>query len=117
MINAVNAKKSGLSSAATMQEIAAYITANWTGGSSNGNISYVRHYHSSECNKICGQTSYYEKDTIWYDGDGNERHVNQYVCNSCGMAYSYWKWTGSCTNLILRCGYSDGQILSATITY
>lgn len=112
MINAVNAKKSGLSSSASMQEIAAYITANWTGGSSNGNISYVRHYHTDSCKKQCTGTQ------VWTTGvnpDGNFVHR----CTKCGAFGHYatdsHEWR--CTEMVISCGYSDGQILSATITY
>lgn len=103
MINAVNAKKSGLSSSASMQEIAAYITANWTGGSSIGNISYVRHYHSSVCYSICGGTKY-------DNGNGHQE------CNICHAIFDI-NDRGTCTKNVLKCGYTNGQIIKATITY
>lgn len=103
VINAVNAKKSGLSSSASMQEIAAYITANWTGGSSIGNISYVRHYHSSVCYSICGGTKY-------DNGNGHQE------CNICHAIFDI-NDRGTCTKNVLKCGYTNGQIIKATITY
>lgn len=107
MINAVNAKRSGLSSTASMQEIAAYITANWTGGSSNGNISYIRHYHSSSCYIPC-------PGIMVDDGDGRS------LCEYCRRKDDI-KWNGTkCAEQgtkVLGCGYSNGQIISATITY
>ena len=104
MINAVNTKKSGLSSSASMQEIAAYITANWTGGSSNGRITYTYHHHNSNCYQPC-------QLDMQDNGEGRS------WCPAGHRTDDIDKCGRKCGVLILCCGKSDGQILSATITY
>lgn len=119
MINAVNAKKSGLSSTASMQEIAAYITANWTGGSSNGNISYQKHHHTNECYNGCPGSF----DVIGTSSPDDTGWCTWTIkCNVCGEIRNEYHqsdsyWLQGFPHGQKLCAYSEGQIISATITY
>lgn len=124
MINAVNAKKSGLSSTASMQEIAAYITAYWTGGSFNGNITYERHYHNSSCYFACNSTSFTAIGGGYGGNPGDPYGYTRYRCNNCGYEFNKGSYTESndppatCPRPAgYICGYNNGQIIKAIITY
>lgn len=82
-----------------------------------GRITYQYHYHHSSC-AISG--NYYEYDTM-YHSDGT--FTSFFRCDNCGAETSYnsnYQWnpanytTHTCG---YRCGYSEGQIIGATITY
>lgn len=88
-----------------MQEIAAYITANWTGGSSTPNIKYTYHVHSNSCYGTCG---------------GQQVHIGNWTnqCTSCGTTSSgEASQAGRCTAYVIKCGKTTSTIESVTITY
>ena len=109
IIEAINAKKNGLSNTASSQEIAAYITANWAGGSSSGNITYIYHEHNDSCYGVCGG--------YCYVGGGSGFPL---YCSRCGQFAgngSNADSTSICTNKSRKCGKDTSYIDRAIITY
>lgn len=111
IIEAINNKRSGLNENAEKEEIATYITAYWTGGSSNGQIQYQYHYHSGSCYYICNG-----EQTIKSNSDNYSYTIR---CTKCGASRTTNNGThpGLCTKKFYTCGKNDGQIIGATIVY
>ena len=85
-----------------------------------GTITYKYHYHTSTCP---------HNTLTWYDvgWDGKTSHCIQYYHCSSGHNYEVSSWTSgaadkglngsACPQCGYRCGYSNGQIIGAEITY
>ena len=100
--------------AANAQIASAVLTIPQTIATNNitGTITYNYHNHSDSCKRVCGSTSFHW-ETWSYPG----LEYPCAVCNSCGTGYSYAEPAGGCKNTLIVCGYSEGQLLSATIKY
>ena len=85
-------------------------------------MSYEYHYHTSNCNQTCGtQCVFHHYGNL--DSDEHPVMGNMYICPACGM--QTWGPLGDedrnatvyCSANRIKCGYSDGQIIKAIITY
>lgn len=84
-----------------------------------GTIKYQYHYHN-ENSSCC-----YKKPTTgtyYYDGeDGSGNGASVFICNNCGYVYrGYSDRTGDthiCNSALYNCGYNNGQLIGAIITY
>lgn len=114
IINAVNNRGGNLSANATNTEIAnAISTLNL---SVLGNVTYKYHYHDSNCTGTCGGDLNFSYNYRNENGD----YWNAYVCSICGKqydAYDMAEQPSICTDSRYTCGYSNGQIIGAEITY
>ena len=82
----------------------------------SSNITYIRHYHSSSCYYTC-DGNVVKIRTGGINGSGIQTYV--VLCQKCGsQGYRAEGDLGiPCGASLLKCNYSDGQIISATITY
>ena len=82
----------------------------------SSNITYIRHYHSSSCYYTC-DGNVVKIRTGGINGSGIQTYV--VLCQKCGsQGYRVEGDLGiPCGASLLKCNYSDGQIISATITY
>lgn len=86
-----------------------------------GTVEYIYHHHDSSCGsgKCGGSQKYYSK---WTESNGST--TAQYKCEKCGHIYTYSNVSatpdvyGKCIQGgSYKCGYSEGEIIGATITY
>lgn len=114
---------------ATNSEIAAAVLTipqTLTTDNLTGTITYEYHTHDSSCYKLCNNT------TAQHNRDGKDLEDNlfkTYSCTVCGadmytMKYdsngNYVSTSGNttiCKNSVLICGYTNGQLIGATIIY
>lgn len=121
IIEAVNNRGGNLDSDATNVEIANAI--NSLDLTVLGTVEYEYHHHDGECYGTCGSKSYrrHHQD----NGGGDEYDI--YICEGCG-AWVYDEkhpintpleviLSRPCDRSVLKCGYQEGQIVSATIKY
>lgn len=118
IIDAVNSRGGNLSSTATNTDIANAIKQ--LDLSVLGNVTYNYHYHSDACphNVLTWNRVSY---------DGKTTHCIQIYQCSGGHQYDVSTWTSgsadkslngsACPQCGYQCGYTDGQIIGATITY
>ena len=82
-----------------------------------GSISYQYHSHTSAC-RISGSHSWKQTGT---GTNGNGDSLTYYKCNKCGKSYTgnsganNFPPSSGCS--YYSCGYSDGQLIGATITF
>ena len=89
----------------------------------SGTIVYTYHYHDSDCKKLkCGGT----QNLLTSGTESNGSITAQYKCAKCGYVYTYHNLTSAPSTYSEKCaartssyscGYSDGEIIGATITY
>lgn len=130
IIDTINNKCSaGLTIDSSGEEITAAILANWKGGSTAGNIKYNYHYHATEgcvkANRRCTSRSFTKLG--WWPQVQGENPCEHAQCNSCGAHHTGPRSGESgidlnftCNAIIgsyWPCGYTDGQIISAEITF
>lgn len=114
IIDAVNNRGGNLSSDATNTEIANAIKA--LDLTVLGNVVYEYHHHSSNCYGTCGGGLSFSHKNRHDSGD----YWNVYVCSVCKNSievYDMAEQPSYCSVQRCMCGYSEGQIISATITY
>lgn len=86
-------------------------------------IEYVRHYHGDNCYKtinIKETGQYYEMNEDHYHESGGSNKRNCYVCtvpDENGKICGTHNYCYSNGHYGIACGYTNGQILSATIVY
>ena len=109
-------------SASNTQIAIAVLTIPQTMNANNltGKITYNYHYHSI----ACPHNTLTWVDVVW---DGKTSHTMQYYRCSSGHQYAVSTWTSgnadksmngvTCPQCGYKCGYTDGQIINATITY
>lgn len=81
-----------------------------------GTITYQYHYHESGCVGSCNGSLNYSHNERNESGD----YYNIYYCSICGNRYRAYDMETQpriCTATTYTCGYTNGQIISATITY
>lgn len=98
----------------------------------HGKITYVRHSHSDACYTVCGAVlKHWSKDCPSYAGDNNPKdNGTDYFtsCPACGFYIQEWNnqynaggapvyQQSNCTQSIRSCGRSEGEIISAAISY
>ena len=91
------------------------------GQNKTGTVTFEQHHHSSGCYRTCTITHTYDYIGT-YDGT---IHANEFQSHStCGLGKVNKGTTCpltcdtyTSTHMYLVCGYSEGQILSATIVY
>lgn len=85
-----------------------------------GNVTYTYHHHSSGCIATCGG-KFVEAGGAGSDVNGNE--WTWYRCQKCGYtgktmtAYISSVLSQTCTQSSYVCGYTEGAIETAIITY
>lgn len=90
-----------------------------------GNVTYEYHRHDSSCYAICTSSSWTNvgegftgnpADPIGYaNWNCSNGHFAQTFASGPGTAPP--QITGVCGKSYLTCGYTEGQIVKATITY
>lgn len=109
------------STASNSQIAAAVLTIPQTINTNNltGTITYEYHHHTDSCYRTCGSTSF--RGSAQVNGQGMTR--NGWVCNNCEwciygpLGENAPSKPSACPNNINLCGYTDGQLIGATITY
>lgn len=112
IIEAVNNRGGNLDSDATNTEIANAI--NSLDLTVLGNVEYEYHYHDSAC--------YYDCDGVLYERDNGDNWSYTWYCTKCSFTHADHMSLGdrfgeTCNRRYYTCGYSNGQIVSATIKY
>ena len=84
-------------------------------------ITYEQHYHSSACYQTVTE---WHNATVWFYDSWSGEDKTHYRCNTCGIELTRnGDWSGvwynahSVQTTKCICGYSEGQIISATIKF
>lgn len=77
----------------------------------NANIQYEYHYHEDSCYTL------YANGNCNSCGKAGGSYPVGNTPTQCGVCKRSWTWVTNSTTNKLTCGYTEGQILSATIVY